>query len=177
MVLRRFRCRRNTPHVEVRSCHLRLSVHHSAFNLGQSTKGFESPSMHKGKLQHDMHPRLAQEMSNKGRCFHCGFYVGWLWICLLMQGHKSNPPKSAMSDLFQGPTNSPLPTKNVPSPPPVKASPPISSAGCEAATFNFPLLNWMCNFSERDWEPIFRLDESVWMYVPPQWFVMLMHRW
>jgi len=82
-----------------------------------------------------------------------------------MQGHKNNPPKSTMSDWFLGPTST---TKNVPSLPPAKNSPSISSAACEVAIFYIPLLDWMCNFSERDRrEPIFRLDESVWVYVPP----------
>jgi hypothetical protein len=140
MVLRRTRCRRNTPHAEVRSCHLYLSVCHSAFKLGESAKGFENPSyIHKGKLQHGTHPHPAQEMFNKGKCFHYGFFCRP--ILNLMQGHKPNPPKSTMSDWFLGPTNSSLPTKSVPSPPRAKASPSISSSGCEAATFNVPLLN------------------------------------
>ena len=153
MVLRRFRCRRNTPHAEVRSCHFSLSVRHSAANplkllrIRRISTGV-SLSMVYILIPHKKCPTKASVSTT----ILCRLIVN------LMQGHKPDPPKSTMSDRFLGPINSPLPTKNAPSPPPAKL---FSSSGCEAATFDVFLLNQMGHSSKRDREPIFKLDEWV----------------
>jgi len=128
MVLRRFRCRRNTFHAEVRSCHLSFSVRHSAVNPLKLLRTRHlstgvSFSMVCILIPHKKCPTKASVSTT----ILCRLIVN------LMQAHNPDPPKSTMSDRFLGSTNSPLPTKNAPSPPPAKL---LSSSGCEAATVN-----------------------------------------